>query len=420
MPKNIKAVILAAGLGTRMKSQLPKVLHPLCGKPMIEHVVEAVRLAGIRDIICVAGYKSHMLKSALKGVKVVKQKRPLGSADALKQAKRYFKNFNGDIMVLCGDEPLIKTETLKRLINEHKRNGNYCTLLSARMPDPSGYGRIVRDGGGKVINIVEETEVSEFEKSIDEINTGTYCFKGRGLFSILNRIRNNNKKKEYFLTDAIPIINKNNLKADAIVTEDSEEALGVNSRKNLALASDVLRKRILAKLMKEGVTIVDPNSTYIDKDVKIGQDTTIYPSTIIEGNAKIGRGCRIGPFARIRPGCEITQGAEVGNFVELVRTKIGKGTRVKHHTYLGDTIVGNKVNIGAGTITANYDGKNKQKTYIDDGAFIGVGTILIAPVRIGKGATTGAGSVVTKNHNVPPKAVVAGVPAKILKQRRRK
>ncbi len=411
MAKKMKAVILAAGLGTRMKSSAPKVLHHLHGKPMIEYVLDAVRGSGIDDIICVIGHKVDMVKEYIKGAQIAVQSRPLGSGDAINQAREPLKDFTGDIMVLCGDAPLVMPETLRRLRNEHKNENNSCTILTTKMSDPTGYGRIIRDGQA-ITGIIEETEASAHEKAVEEVNVGVYCFKSGDLFSLIDQIKGDNAKGEYFLTDIISLFHRKNLKVGSLITGDSDEALGINSRKDLALACKVLQKRSIERLMDRGVTIVDPDSTYIDGGADIGEDTIIRPHTIIEKNVKIGRDCSIGPFARIRPGSELKDGVEIGNFVELVRTRVGSSTRIKHHTYMGDAIIGRDVNIGAGTITANYDGKKKNTTRIGDGAFIGVGTILIAPVNIGKGATTGAGAVVTKNCDVPPGAVVVGVPAK--------
>lgn len=418
MPKDIKAVILAAGLGTRMKSDIPKVLHPLQGRPMIEYVLDAVRSSGIKDIICVVGYKEEMIKKALNGVRSVRQKTPLGSGHALKKTKRFFKNFNGDILVIYGDDPLIKAETLISLIKRHKKNNNSCTLLSVRMEDPTGYGRVVRDDNGDIIKIVEETEASESEKLIKDVNVGVYCFKNNELFPILNGVKNKNEKGEYFLTDVIHLMHNKNLRVDSVVTDDSDEGLGINSRKDLSAAEKIMQKRVLSNLMNEGVTVIDPDSTYIDADVSIGRETIVYPHTVIQGDVKIGKDCRIGPFARIRPGCRLKDNVHIGNFVELVRTKIDKDTKIKHHAYIGDAIIGKRVNIGAGTITANYDGKGKYITRIGDSAFIGSGTIFVAPVKVGRRAITGAGAVLTKNHDVPPNTVVVGIPAKILKKRK--
>lgn len=414
MSKDIKAVILAGGLGTRMKSDIPKVLHTVGGKPMIGRVLASVREAGIDDIICVVGHKSEKVKTLLEGVKIVKQKKPLGSADAFKSARDALKNFGGDILLLYADQPLIKAETLRRLKDEHKKSKNFCTVLTTPMTDPTGYGRVVRNDSHEIIKIVEELDASIFEKAVKEVNVGTYFFKNNGLFPLIDEIKNENKKNEYYLTDIVELMHKKRLKIGSLETDDSVEALGINSRKDLAVANGHLRKRVLTNLMDNGVTIADPDTTFVDEDAIIEKDTIIYPFTVIEKGVKIGKGCSIGPFAKIRPGCELAGGVQIGSFVELVRTKIDKNSKAKHHTYLGDAIIGKDVNIGAGTITANYDGKGKYVTKIEDGAFIGSGTILVAPVKIGKGAVTGAGAVVTKNHDVPPGAVVVGVPAKPL------
>ncbi len=418
MAKKIKAVILAGGLGTRMKSRTPKVLHPLGDKPMIRHIVDTVRSSGVKDILCVVGHGAEQVEGNLKDVKTVIQRRPLGSGDALGQAKDTLKNFRGDILVLCGDEPLIRRQTLERLMRSHTNEDNFCTLLTTHMMNPTGYGRILRDDNGEIINIIEETEASIYDKAIEEINVGVYCFKNEGLFSFLKKIRNENKKGEYFLTDIIPLLKKKGLKVGSYKTDDPDEAIGVNSRRDLCMAEKILRRRTAGELMYKGVTITDPETIYISQDARIGEDTTIFPHTIIEGRVKIGKGCRIGPFARIRPGCELKDGVEIGNFVELVRTKVGSKAKIKHHTYLGDAIIGKDVNVGAGTITANYDGEEKCVTRIEDGAFIGSGTILVAPVKVGRNAKTGAGAVITKNRNVPAGSVVVGIPARILKERK--
>ena len=420
MPRRTKAIILAGGLGTRMRSETPKVLHKLNGRPMIQHVLDVVKSAGVKDIVCVAGHRSDEVKAALKGVKTVKQKRPLGSADAVSAAKKLFKNFTGDLLVLCGDAPLVRPETIMRLKEAHARDKNACTLLTTRMKDPTSYGRIARDPQDSPCGIIEETEATADEKRISEVNAGTYCFNAGKFLPLLSAVGNKNRKKEYFLTDIIRLIHKEDLKIGSVMTDDPDEALGINTRKDLAMAEKVLHKRKLIMLMSEGVTVLDPGSTHIDEGVKIDRDTVIYPNTVIEGDVTIGKKCRIGPFARIRSGCTLRDNVEIGNFVELVRTTVGVNTRVKHHTYLGDASVGRNVNVGAGTITANYDGKKKNRTTIDDGAFIGVGTMLVAPVKIGKGARTGAGCVVTKKRNVPPKAVAIGVPARILKKGKRR
>jgi bifunctional UDP-N-acetylglucosamine pyrophosphorylase/glucosamine-1-phosphate N-acetyltransferase len=416
--KDIVAIVLAAGKGTRMKSSTPKVLHEILGKPMILYVHEALRKAGIKDIITVAGHGSHLIRESVAGTKIVIQKRLLGSGDAVNTAARALAKFSGDVVVICGDTPLIRGTTIKALVGKHKSSGASLTLLTAKLRNPVGYGRIVRDGRGAVAKIVEEENADIYEKAIEEVNVGTYCFRARDLFGAMGGVKADAKKKELFLTDTISILRASGKAIETVTMDDPSEMIGINSRKSLAEATATMRARIMDGIMALGVTIEDPLSTTIYDGVKIGRDSVIHPNTYIQADVEIGRRCSIGPFARIRPDVVIEDDAEIGNFVELVRTRIGRSSKVKHHTYLGDTTVGRGVNVGAGTITANYDGKNKNKTAIGDGAFIGVGAILIAPVRIGKGAVVGAGCVVPKRHDVPDGATVVGVPARILRRKK--
>ena len=398
-----------------MKSDIPKVLHKILGKPVISYVLQALKAAGIKNIIIVAGYRSELLKSAIGPARVAIQKRLLGSGDAVMSAKRYLKSGAEDVLITCGDAPLIGAKTFRRLIARHKSSGSSATVLTAKVKDPSEYGRIVRDAYGRVSNITEYKDASEREKAIDEINVGTYCFKITDLFTALSKVRPDNNKGEYYLTDTLSIIRSGMSKpVESVPAENESEVIGINTRKDLAEASMRLKNTVLEDLMAGGVTIEDPATTTIYPGVRIGRDTVIKPNTVIESDVVIGKGCEIGPFARIRPGTKIADGAEIGNFVELVRTTVGNDTKVKHHTYLGDATVGKDVNIGAGTITANYDGKNKNRTVIEDGAFIGVGAILIAPVKIGKRAVIGAGCVVPKKRNVPAGVTMVGVPARLL------
>jgi bifunctional UDP-N-acetylglucosamine pyrophosphorylase/glucosamine-1-phosphate N-acetyltransferase len=418
--KKPKAIILAAGKGTRMKSDLPKVLHMVQGRPLISFVIDLVKSLKIRDIIVVVGHKDKLVRNVLdKGIKIVKQKRLTGTADAVISAKSKLSSLDTDVLILYADHPLVSKETLDSLIRYHLKNKLDCTFLTATLQQPRGYGRIRRDNYGRVQEIVEETELSKLDEDIKEVNMGAYCFKTRNLFSVLNKIKINKKKKEYYLTEAISLLAKNNAKIDTVEIKDITEALGVNSREDLAKANRLMRLRIIKCFMAKGVTIVDPLTTFIDKNVLIGQDTVIYPFTVIEPNVKIGKNCQIGPFCHLRSHTKISDGVQVGNFTEINRTKIGQGTVMKHFGYLGDATVGNRVNIGAGTVTANYDGKKKYPTSIKDCAFIGSDTVLIAPIKVGKAAITAAGCVVTKNKNVPDKTVVAGVPAKILPRRKK-
>ncbi|OGW78730.1 MAG: hypothetical protein A3C51_03875 [Omnitrophica bacterium RIFCSPHIGHO2_02_FULL_46_20] len=417
---NIAAIILAAGRGTRMKSLTPKVMHTLLGKPMISYVVDTVRGAGIADIVAVIGFGGEKVKEFFKETKVrtVLQKKLLGSADAVRAARKEIKKFKGDILVVYGDTPLIKKETLARLAEKHKSSGASLTLLTTILKNPTGYGRIIRNTDGKILKIAEEDEAGTHKKEIKEINVGTCIFKAEDLFGPLAEIKRDNAKKEYYLTDAVNILSLKAKKIDSMAIDDLSEMIGVNSRKELAEATTVLKNRTADELIASGVTIQDPLSTTIYPGVKIGRDTLIYPNTVIESDVIIGKACHIGPFAHIRPGTRIGNKVEVGNFVELVRTEVQDFTKVKHHTYLGDAKVGKNVNIGAGTITVNYDGKNKNRTVIGDRAFIGVGAILIAPIKIGRRALVGAGSVVLKGQNIKDGATVVGVPARILQRRK--
>ena len=415
--KNTACIILAAGRGVRMKSSLPKILHRLSGKTMIERALELIKPFSLRPIVVVTGYKGSNVAKFCEGAKTVAQKNLLGSGDAVMTARAALSKFRGDIVVLYGDTPLIQQTTLDELIRTHKKTNASCTFLTAKMKDPTGYGRVLRDDADNIVRIVEEKEASLYDRVIEEINAGAYCFKSQYLFSALREINNNNKKGEYYLTDIISVFRRKNLKIGSVGTESEEEAFGINSKEELAKAEKILRDRALKKFLEDGVTIIDPANTYIDISSRIGEDTVIKPYTIIEEDVIIGSECVIGPFARLRPGTVLSDKVEVGNFVELTRCNVGEGTKIKHHTYIGDAVIGKNVNVGAGTITANYDGKNKNKTTIKDGAFIGSGTVLVAPVVVGKGAITGAGSVLTKNTSVPDKAIVVGVPARLLKKK---
>lgn len=415
--KNTACIILGAGRGIRMKSSLPKILHTLSGKTMIERVLDLIKPFSLKPVVVVTGYKGSAVAKFCEGARTVTQKSLLGSGDAVMTARGVLSKFRGDIVILYGDTPLIQQTTLDELIKKHKNTNAACTFLTAKMKDPTGYGRVLRDDADNIVRIVEEKETSLYDKVIEEINVGAYCFKSQYLFSALREINNNNKKGEYYLTDIISVFRRKNLKIESVGTESEEEAFGINSKGELAKAEKILRDRALKKFLEEGVTIVDPANTYIDINSKIGEDTVIKPYTIIEEDVVIGSECVIGPFARLRPGTVLSDKVEVGNFVELTRCNVGEGTKIKHHTYVGDAVIGKNVNVGAGTITANYDGKNKNKTTIKDGAFIGSGTVFVAPVTVGKGAMTGAGSVLTKNTLVPDKAVVVGVPARPIKKK---
>ncbi|MFC1675013.1 bifunctional N-acetylglucosamine-1-phosphate uridyltransferase/glucosamine-1-phosphate acetyltransferase [Candidatus Omnitrophota bacterium] len=416
--KKIACIILAAGRGVRMKSSTPKVLHRICGRPMLSFVIDTARALKIKKITVVAGDKQAEVKKLLKGesgVKCVVQKRLLGTADALKVALRTLGGSSGTILVLYGDIPLLKVKTLKGLLAGHAQNAADATILVARAEKPFGYGRIMRDNYSTVKQIVEEKDADDFQRDIKEINTGIICFDKRKLNQALKRVRRNKRNGEYYLTDCIGILHKKGALIESVRLRDRDEALGINSRADLARANSIMQRRINDGFMAKGVSIIDPRSTFIDYDVRIGGDSVIYPFTVIESNVKIGKRCHIGPFAHLRQKSVIGDDVVAGNFVELVRTKLSSKVLMKHFSYLGDARIEDGVNIGAGTVTANFDGKKKNLTRVKRDAFIGSDTVLVAPVEIGRGATTGAGSVVTKGKNVPDGKTVAGVPARPLK-----
>ncbi len=414
---NTVAIVLAAGKGTRMKSKTPKVLHEILGKSIISYVLDALTAAGVKDTITVGGHGIDLLREVVKNSKIVEQKKLLGSGDAVNTSRKALAEYSGDVLVICGDTPLVRSQTIKAIIEKHKSSGADLTLLTAKLKDPMGYGRIIRGNDGTVEKIVEEENASIYEEGVNEVNVGTYCYKSELLFNALGEVKPDSRKKEIFLTDTIEIMRRDGRRIESVEVDGVEEMVGINSRSDLAEATQAMKRRILDEIMSGGVTIEDPASTTIYQGVTIGPDSVIHPNTVIQSDVKIGSGCHIGPFTRIRPHVSIGDEVEIGNFVELVRTTVGDGSKIKHHAYLGDTTVGKNVNIGAGTITANYDGKAKNRTVIEDDAFIGVGAILIAPLKVGKGAIVGAGSVVPKNHDVPKGATVVGVPARIFKKR---
>jgi len=420
--KNLNAVILAAGEGTRMNSGYPKILHKLGSKSMLGHVLDNVDAVGIKKAFVITGFKSQLVEKYVgKGIKCVQQKKLLGTADAVWQLRNepVLKNKDARLLVVYGDIPLVTSQTIKKLLDKHTQDNAAATLLTVIIKDPRSYGRIVRSESGAILKIVEEADANVYQRAIEEVNVGVYIFKCLELFKAIKKIKPNNKKKEYYLTDIIEIMSRQNLVINSVETQDPDEIVGVNSRRGLAQAYKILKNRIIGNIIEAGVTVIDPETTYIDENVKIGKDTIIYPLSVIENDVVIGENCRIGPLCHIRSGCRVADDVALGNFVELNRTQVGRSTRIKHQSYIGDTQIGEKVNIGAGTIVANYDGRSKHKTIIGNGAFIGTGTILVAPVKVGKSAVTGAGAVVTKNKNVPDNTIVVGVPAKKLKKIKR-
>jgi len=412
--KDLRTIILAAGKGTRMKSRLPKVLHCVCGKTIISLVVDLARAVGSLKTCVVLGHQSDKIKDHLSGnIHVVIQEKLLGTADAVLSASNSLKGFHGDVLILSGDAPLFRKETIKALLRKHKKAQAACTFLTAVVRDSYGYGRVIRGSSGEAIAIREEKDATDYEKNIVEINAGVYCFNCRILLDVIKQIKLNKRKKEYYLTDIIEILSEKGYKVEVVEADDASESLGINTKEDLAQAEAVMRGRILRDFMLSGITIIDPQTTFIGMNVRIGRDTLINPFTVIEDNVCIGSNCTIGPFARLRTGTKLKDNVTIGNFTEVSRTEIGEHSIMKHFGFLGDAKVGKSVNVGAGVVTANYDGKNKNKTHILDKAFIGSDSILVAPVKIGRKALTGAGCVVTKGTNVGDNAVVVGVPGRI-------
>jgi bifunctional UDP-N-acetylglucosamine pyrophosphorylase/glucosamine-1-phosphate N-acetyltransferase len=431
------AVILAAGQGTRMKSSLYKVLHPVCGKPMVQHVLDHISKLDLAKIVTVVGHGAEIVKSELGDVsEYALQSEQLGTAHAVMQAASYLENEEGTTIVICGDTPLITPDTLNSLLTHHQETNAMATILTAKADDPTGYGRIVRNEMGTVEKIVEHKDATELERGIPEINTGTYCFDNKELFKALSNVSNDNVQGEYYLPDVIEILQKEVKIVSAYQTASFDETLGVNDRIALSQAEKIMKQRINKEHMRNGVSLIDPDNTYISADAIIGRDTVIYPGTMIIGETVIGENCiigpnseiknctvqnettirqsvahdshigngvAIGPFAHIRPLSTISDEVKIGNFVEIKKSTMGIGSKASHLSYIGDAEVGADVNLGCGSITVNYDGKNKFLTKIEDGAFIGCNSNLVAPVTIGKGAYVAAGSTVT--NDVPEKAL---------------
>lgn len=391
-------VIMAAGKGTRMKSNKSKLVHKIYDKELVKRVVELAKKVGTDEVVTVVGYMKEQVQEILKDeVKYAYQEELLGTGHAVMQATEYLKGKKGKVVILYGDVPILRPETLENLISKSFKNKEYATLLTAIYENPTGYGRIIRDEGGNIKAIIEEKDANIEEKQIKEINSGIYCFDIEELVSALKLIKPNNAQGEYYLTDVIKIMNDKGLKTGALIVEDNTEILGVNDRAQLELLTRVLRMRINAEHMRAGVTIEDSNSTYIHDDVIIGVDTVIHPNTTIKSGVVIGDNCEIGPNAYIREGCEIGNNVKVGNFVELKKVKVGDRTKIPHFIYLGDTEIGEDCNVGCGTITCNYDGVNKYKTKIGDRAFIGSNVNLVAPVTLGDDVLIAAGSTITED-----------------------
>jgi bifunctional UDP-N-acetylglucosamine pyrophosphorylase/glucosamine-1-phosphate N-acetyltransferase len=413
-----KAIILAAGRGTRMRSEIPKVLHKVCGRPVLDYVLDITENLRSLKTYVVVGHGSQKVRDAVgDGVEFVQQDQLRGTADAVNRCAPYLKSYQGTILVLCGDTPLLSKDIVAALLKQHHRSKASATVLTATIADPQGYGRILRREQGDFLAIREQKDVSVMEDRIKEINVGVYCFNSKDLFATLKKVKLNLKKKEFYLTDVIELLLAQEKKVATFVTQDETVAFGVNTREDLAQAQAIIRSRILTKHMLSGVTVVDPLTTFIEAGVVIGRDTTIHPMTVIHTDVRIGRNCSIGPMTRLRPGTRISDGVEIGNFVEISRSSLGRGIVQKHFSFLGDAVVGQGVNIGAGVVTANYDGVNKNKTFIGNQAFIGSDAILVAPNKIGARALIGAGSVVARGKNIPEGTVAVGVPARVIRKR---
>lgn len=410
--KKVACIILAAGRGTRMKSELPKVLHPLCERPMLGYVLDLVRDLKIRDMVAVLGFKHKLVQSRVEfgTAKPVIQKKQRGTADAVRLAMPRLRRFKGTVLVLYGDIPLLRKATIEELLKYHKRNNLDATILTMKLEKPQGYGRVLRDKCANISGIIEEKDADDFQKEIKEVNTGILCLEKDKLESALRKVRPDNRKREYYLTDVISILYEEGGFIQSVNCADTGEALGINSRLDLAKANSIMQRRINEGFMQAGVNIIDPATTFISHGTTIGKDTVIYPFTVIDRNVTIGNRCFIGPFAHLREDTVIHDDVTAGNFIETVRSRVGSKTFAKHFCYLGDAKVGAGVNIGAGTVVANFDGKDKHETVVKDGAFVGSDSVLIAPVKVGKGALIGAGSVVTRD--VQDKTKVMGVPAR--------
>jgi bifunctional UDP-N-acetylglucosamine pyrophosphorylase / glucosamine-1-phosphate N-acetyltransferase len=450
-------LILAAGLGTRMRSNTAKVLHKLDGRPLISHVCHTAAALAPRKVYVVVGHQAEEVKNAVlsemspEQTVIVRQEKQLGTGDAVNAAREFLENDDALLLVLSGDVPMIKAETLASLIQrhrDHRGKGAACTILTVKLKDPTGYGRIVRDEGGMFERIVEQRDATENEAEISEINSGIYCFNARKLYAALARVQNHNDQGEYYLTDVPALLKADGEDVAIYQHSDAFEVEGVNNRLQLAELERTLNRRTLRRLMLDyGVTFVDPTTTYVSELTEIGRDTVIQPCVTIEGRTGIGDGCeirsgtrivnsrigrgveirdnclivdseiadgaQIGPMAHLRGHAEVGPDTRIGNFVEVKKSKIGRGTKASHLTYLGDATIGENTNIGAGTVTCNYDGVRKHETHIGDNVKIGSDTMLVAPINVGDGAATGAGSVVTKD--VEAGKLVVGAPARTIK-----
>jgi bifunctional UDP-N-acetylglucosamine pyrophosphorylase/glucosamine-1-phosphate N-acetyltransferase len=412
----LKAIVLAAGKGVRMKSDRPKVLFEANGLPLLYYPLGAARAAGADRLLVIVGAGRETVEEKFRApdVTFVVQDKQLGTGHAVKCARAALEGYDGYVFVLCGDAPLIRPETLRRLHETTIGQGAVCSVLTCEFENPTGYGRIIRAASG-VERIIEEKDADDAQRAVREVNSGTYCFRWPDLDAVLDRITPVNKQGEYYLTDAVEILISDGKRVEAVLSDTPEEALGVNSRAQLAEVSRALRMRVIAHLMVNGVTVIDPATAYIDCRAQIGPETVIKPFVVIDGAVTIGANCTIGPFTHIRGESQIGDEVALGSFVEVTRSKVGRKARAKHLAFVGDARVGEDANIAAGVITANTDGKKFYVTEIGDGAYVGAGTIIVAPGKVASGGSTGAGAVVTAKSTVPAGETWVGVPARKLK-----
>lgn len=410
MKNNVKSIILAAGKGTRMKSETPKVLHKIFDKELLGYVLDEVNKTGeVSENFVIVGHQADVVENFVKAnydnTKCLLQSPQLGTGHAAYQAYEDLKGFEGEVLILCGDTPLITSETLKKFIDEHRKSEASLTVMSAIFENPSNYGRIIRDSQGNLNGIVEEKDATDEQKAVNEVNTGVYLINWKDISPAFLSLDSNNAQGEYYLTDIVKWAIKNNLKAQAYTLENNEESFGINSKAHLAEAFKILKTRIINKHLDAGITIVDPDTTFISPDTQIDVETVIYPCSYLEGKNKIGKNCKIGPFARLRGDVELGDFVKIGNYVEIKKSKIKDHTNVSHLSYVGDSQLGSNVNIGAGTITANYNHATKEKfqTVVEDGASTGSNSVLVAPVVLGENSSIGAGTVISKN--LPAKAL---------------
>ncbi len=416
----LAVVILAGGQGKRLGFDGPKVLVPVCGEPSLFYVIDAAAEVGADRTLVVVCHRKEEVEAYLRRlprIETVDQGEPIGTGHAVLQTATSLEAHAGDVLVLFGDSPLVRGQTLTRLVAQHRSRGPKCTVATAVLEQPTGYGRIVRRPDGTLRSVIEEKDATDEVRAIHEVHCGIAVFEAQALFRALRRVTPQNVQSEYYLTDVYWLLQEDGGRVEVFSLAEADEGMGFNTPQDLLHCRTVLRRRILEQHSERGVQIEDPDTVFIDRNVEIGRGTRILPFSVLRGPSRIGSHCEVGPFSHLRPGTVLNDGAEVGNFVEVKNSELGEHVKAKHLSYLGDTLIGERTNIGAGTITANYDGKAKHRTVIGRKAFIGSGTILVAPVKVGDGATTGAGAVVPKGHNVEAGSTVVGVPAREIDKR---